>query len=83
MDSMESMITLEILSESMPIIGSIKSDAAAGTSALVNREVALSTRQLSSELQSARHEHHVAISSPESDLTRLVGLGGLSSRSHI
>jgi hypothetical protein len=49
----------------------------------VNREVALATRQLSSELQSARQEHHVAISSLESDLTRLVGLGGLSSRSHI
>jgi hypothetical protein len=67
----------------MPIIGRIKSDAATGTSALVNREVALAIRQLSSELQSARHEHHVAISSLESDLTWLVGLGGLSSRSHI
>jgi hypothetical protein len=67
----------------MPIIGCIKSDAAAGTSALVNREVALATRQLSSELQSLRHEHHVAISSLESDLTRLVGLGGLASHSTI
>jgi hypothetical protein len=83
MDSMESRIQSEILSEIMPIIGRIKSDAAAGTSALVNREVSLATRQLSSELQSVRHEHHVAISSLESDLTRLVGLGGLSSRSHI
>jgi hypothetical protein len=52
MDSMESMIRSEILSEIMPIIGRIKSDAAAGTSALVNREVALATRQFSSELQS-------------------------------
>jgi hypothetical protein len=77
MDSMESRIRSEILSEIMPIIGRIKSDAAAGTSALVNREVALATRQLSSELQSARHEHHVAISSLESDLTRRVGLGAL------
>jgi hypothetical protein len=83
MDSMESRIRSEILSEIMPIIGRIKSDAAAGTSALVNQEVALATRQLSSELQSARHEHHVAISILESDLTRLVGLGGLSSRSRI
>jgi hypothetical protein len=49
----------------------------------VNREVALATRQLSSELQSARHEHHVSISSLESDFTWLVGLGGLSSSSHI
>jgi hypothetical protein len=83
MDSIELRIRSEILSEIMPIIGRIKSDAAAGTSALVNREVALATRQLSSELQSALHEHHVAISSLESDLTRLVGLGGMSSSSHI
>jgi uncharacterized protein YqgV (UPF0045/DUF77 family) len=83
MDSMESRIQSEIFSEIMPIIRRIKSDAAAGTSALVNREVALATRQLSSELQSVRHEHHVAISSLESDLTRLVGLGGLSSHSPI
>jgi hypothetical protein len=83
MDSMESRIRSEILSEIMPIIGRIKSDASSGTSALVNREVSLATRQLSSKLQSARHEHHVAISSLESDLTRLVGLGGLSSSSHI
>jgi hypothetical protein len=83
MDSMESRIRSEILFEIMPIIGRIKSDAVAGTSELVNREVALATRQLSSEIQSARHEHHVAISSLESDLTRIVGLGGLSSRSHI
>jgi hypothetical protein len=83
MDSMESRIRSEILSEIMPISGRIKSDADAGTSALVNREVALATRQLSSKLQSAHHEHHVAISSLESDLTRLVVLGGLSSRSHI
>jgi hypothetical protein len=83
MDSMESRIRSDILSEIMPIIGHIKSDAVAGTTALVNREVALATRQLSSELQSARHEHHVAISSLETYLTRLVGLDGLSSRSHI
>jgi hypothetical protein len=75
MDSMESRIRSEIISEIMPIIGRIKRDAAAGTSALVNREVALATRQLSSELQSVRHDHHVAISSLESDLTRLVGIG--------
>jgi hypothetical protein len=56
MDSMESRIRSEILSEIMPIIGRIKSDAAAETSAFVNREVA-------SELQSACHDHHVAISS--------------------
>jgi hypothetical protein len=67
----------------MPIIGRIKSDAAAGTSALVNREVALATRQLSSEIQSLRHEHHVAISSLESDLARLVVLVGLASHSPI
>jgi hypothetical protein len=67
----------------MPIIGRIKSDAAAGTSALANREVALATRQLSSEFQLVRHEHHVAVSSLESDLTRRVDLGGLSSHSPI
>jgi hypothetical protein len=83
MDSMESRIRSEILSEIMPIIGRIKSNAAAGASALVNREVALATRQLSSKLQSLRHEHHVAISSLESDLARLVGLGGLASHSPI
>jgi hypothetical protein len=83
MDSMESRIRSDILSEIMPIIGRIKSDAASGTSALVNREVALATRQLSSELQSLRHEHHVAISSLESYLTRLVGLSGLAYHSPI
>jgi hypothetical protein len=83
MDSMESMIQSEILSEIMPIVERIKSDAAAGTSALANREVALATRQLSSELQSIRHDHHVAISSLESDLALLVGFGGLASHSPI
>jgi hypothetical protein len=80
---MESRIRLEILSEIIPIIGRTKSDAAAGTSTLVNREAALATRQLSSKLQSLRHEHQVAISSLESDLARLVGLGGLASHSPI
>jgi hypothetical protein len=47
-DSMESRIRSEILSKIMPIIGRIKSNASVGTSALVNREVALATRQLSS-----------------------------------
>jgi hypothetical protein len=83
MDSMESKIRSEILSEIMPIIGRIQSDAAAGTSALVNREVALATKQSSSELQSPRHGHHVAISSLESDLARLIGLVGLTSHSPI
>jgi hypothetical protein len=55
MDSMEARIRSEILSEIMPIIGRIKNDAAAGTSAVVNREVALATRQFSFELQSLRH----------------------------
>jgi hypothetical protein len=77
MDSMEARIRSDILSEIMPIIGRIKSDAAVGTSALVNREVALTTRQLSSELQSLSHNHHVAISSLESELARLVALDGL------
>jgi hypothetical protein len=36
MDSIESMIRSEILSEIVPIIGRIKSDAADGPSALVN-----------------------------------------------
>jgi hypothetical protein len=60
-DSMEARILSNILSEIMPIIGRIKNDAASGTSALVNREVALATRQLSSELQLILHENHVAI----------------------
>jgi hypothetical protein len=83
MDSMEARIRSGILSEIMPIIGRIKNNASAGTSALVNREVALATRQLSSELQSLHHEHHVAISSLKSDLARLVALGGLASHSPI
>jgi hypothetical protein len=60
----------------MPIIGCIKSDAVDGTSSLVNRAVALATRQFSSKLQLARHEHHVDISSLESGLDWLIGLGG-------
>jgi hypothetical protein len=83
MDSMEARIRSEIRSEIIPIIGRIKNDDAAGASALVNREVALATRHLSSDLQSLRHEHHVAISSLESDLARLVALGGLASHSPI
>jgi hypothetical protein len=83
MDSMEARIRSEILSEIMPIIGRIKNDAAAGTSALVSREFALATRQLSLELQSLRHEHHVAISRLESDLARLAALCGLASHSPI
>jgi hypothetical protein len=83
MDSMESRIRSDILSEIVPIIGRIKSDATAGTASLVNREVALDTRHLSSELQAARHEHSVTLSNLESDLARLVGRGGLSSGQHV
>jgi hypothetical protein len=50
MDSMESRIRSDILSEIMPIIGWIKSDTTTGTAALVEREVALATRQLLSQL---------------------------------
>jgi hypothetical protein len=82
-DSMESRIRSDILSEIMPMIGRIKSDATAGTAALVEREVALATRQLSSQLQAARHEHSVTISNLESDLALLVGRGGLSSGHHV
>jgi hypothetical protein len=83
MDSMESRIRSDILSEIMPIIGLIKSDATAGTAALVEREVALANRQLSSKLQAVCHEHSVAISNFESDLALLVGRGGLSSGHHV
>jgi hypothetical protein len=83
MDSIESRIRSDILSEIMPMIGRIKSDATAGTAALVEREVALATRQLSSRLQSVHHEHSVAISNFESDLALLVGHGGLSSGHHV
>jgi hypothetical protein len=83
MDSMESRIRSDILSEIMPIIGRIKSDGTAGTAAVVEREVALATRQLSSQLQAVRHEHSVAISNFESELALLVGRGGLSSGHHV
>jgi hypothetical protein len=83
MDSMESRIRSDIFSEIMPMIGRIKSDAAAGTASLVNREVALDTRHLSSELQADRHEHNVAISNLNSDVARLVGRVGLSSGQHV
>jgi hypothetical protein len=83
MDYNESRIRSDILSEVMPMIGRIKLDAATGTAALVNREFALATRHLSSGLQSARHEHNVAISNLKSDLARLVGHGGLSSGKHV
>jgi hypothetical protein len=83
MDSMESSIRSDILSEIMPVIGRIKSNTAARTSSLVKREVALATWQLSSELHAARHEHSVTVSNLESDLARLVGSGGLSSGQHV
>jgi hypothetical protein len=83
MDSMESRIRSDILSEIMSMIGWIKSDTAAGTASLVNREVALATRHFSSELQADRHEHSVTVSNLESDLAHLVGRGGLSSGQHV
>jgi hypothetical protein len=83
MDSMESRIRSDILSEIMPMIGRIKSDVTAGTAALVERDVALATRQLSSQLQATRHDHSVAISKFESDLALLVGRGVLSSGHHV
>jgi hypothetical protein len=82
-DSMESRIRSDILSEIMPMIGWIKSDATAGTAALVEREVDLATRQLSSQLQAACHEHSLTVSKIESDLAWLVGRGGLSSGQHV
>jgi hypothetical protein len=72
-----------IRSDIMPIIGRIKSDATAGTAALVERELVLATRQLSSQLQAARHEHSVTVSNLESVLAWLVGCGGLSSGQHV
>jgi hypothetical protein len=65
------------------MIGGIKNDATAGTAALVEREVALATRQLSSQLQSVRHKDSVAISHLELDLALLVGRGVLSSGHHV
>jgi hypothetical protein len=82
-DSMESSIRSDIMYEIMPMIGRIKSEATAGTSALVEREVALDTRQMSSQLQAACHEHIVTVSNLESDLARLLGRGGLSSGQHV
>jgi hypothetical protein len=51
MDSMDSRIRYDIVSEIMHIIGRIKSDA----TTLVEREVALATRQLSLQLQAVHH----------------------------
>jgi hypothetical protein len=82
-DSMESRIRSGIISEIMPMIGRIKSDATAGTTALVKREVALATRQLSSKLQADHHEHSVAVSNLGPDLAWLVGRGGLSIGKHV
>jgi hypothetical protein len=82
-DSMESRIRSDIMSEIMTMIGRIKSDATAGTAALVERQVALVNRQLSSQLQAARHEQSITVSNLESDLARLVGRGGLSSGQHV
>jgi hypothetical protein len=58
-DSVESRIRSAIMSEIMPMIGRINSDANTGTAALVKREVDLATSQLSSQLQAARHECRV------------------------
>jgi hypothetical protein len=82
-DSVESRIRSDIMSEIMPMIGQIKSDATAGTAALVEREVAVATRQLSSQLQAARREHSVTVSNIESDLARLVGRGELLSGQYV
>jgi hypothetical protein len=82
-DSMEAKIRSDIIDEIMPMIGRIKSDATVGTSALVEREVALATRQLSSQLQAVCHEHSVTVSNLETDLAWLVGCGGLSSGQHV
>jgi hypothetical protein len=82
-DSMEAMIRSEIMAEIMPMIGWIKSDATAGTAALVEKEVYLASRQLSSQLQAVCHEHSVTVSNLETDLDRLVGRGGLSSGQHV
>jgi hypothetical protein len=82
-DSIESRIRSDILSEILPIIGRIKSDATAGTAALVDREVDLGTRKLLSQLQAVRREHSVAISNFESELALIVGHGGLSSGHHV
>jgi hypothetical protein len=82
-DSMESRIRSEIMSEIIPMIGRIKIDATNGTAALVDREVALATRQLSSQLQADYHAHSVTVSHLESDLAWLVGRGGLSMGQHV
>jgi hypothetical protein len=51
--SMESRIRSDIMSEIMSMTGRIKSDTTSGTSALVEREVDLATRQLSSLLNNS------------------------------
>jgi hypothetical protein len=82
-DSMEARIWFDIMDEIMPMIGWIKSDAAAGTAALVDREVALDTRQLTSQLQDVWHEHSVTVSNLDMDVARLVGRGGFSIGQHV
>jgi hypothetical protein len=82
-DSTEGRIRSEIMAAIMPMIGWIKSDTTAGTAALVQREVALATMQLMSQLQDVRHKHSVTVSNLETDLARIVGRGGLSSGQHV
>jgi hypothetical protein len=82
-DSMEGRIRADIIAEIIPMMGQIKSNATSGTAALVQREVALATRQLISQLQAMRHEHSVTVSNLEKELARLVARGGLSGGQHV
>jgi hypothetical protein len=74
---MEGRIRVDIMAEMIPTMANVNPEATTGTSALVQREVALTTRQLSSQLLTVRREQSVIVSSLEADVARLGSLSGL------
>jgi hypothetical protein len=74
-DSMEGRIRADIMSEIKPRMSKTKIEATPGTAALVQREVALLTWKMMSQLQAVRREHSVTVSSLETELARLLVVG--------
>jgi hypothetical protein len=80
---MEGRIRANTIAEIIPMMAHIKIEATSGTAALVQREVAVASRKLTSQLQDVRREHSVTVSNLETELARLGALSVLYGGQHV
>jgi hypothetical protein len=76
-------IRADIMEEMIPMMDQVNLKAITGTLVLLQREVALAPRQLSSQLQDVCREHSVIVVSLEAEVARLGSRSGFSGGEHL